>query len=962
MKCLKCGQDYIEGNSYCIYCGTPRPKQGKELTAWLNSKKKLIAVISGAALCLAAVAVGLFAWQPWAQTRQQSYALYMEGEAFVASSLKGGEKIELWPRGEEVYSAIELGSYTQQDIMFKYSEDGRYLFFPVKEEQNSEGYSIYRRELSLADTDSKALVKLSAEADGIYNVSEDGQYVYYRKDNEIYKQGVGGYKKLAEDTGDGDAFMVFPKENLMIYTKGGIFNGQIYEMNLSTEESVLLTEGGASGLRVSEGGSLYYEKDGNLCEKPLNKEPKILVEDILSYSQVSKDGAFYFTREKPEQEPIKLANIIDDDFLEKDKGLKPPEYSIKTPDEEYDAAANEYYGKQLRDKLRKELATASYEEDGAVLYYYDGKTEKQVCQDPGMDLSGLSAETTVFFAAKENTGEKIKMSQLTEFSCVELVEKWKNEGSKTKLQYVYNGQLFPLKADKIYSPVLSRDGKTLYYMDSMDTEGKLISLDLSKGDTAEPQVLGQSVSQFAVNENNCIYFTDVKDSLGSLFINGEKVDDGVRVSFETTGSLNNNELYYLLGGKENSPGELMLFKDGKTSALASGVSPQLSITDGEGLLFTHSLNSEGYGILSYYEKGKAQALGENIPINSENEKGSSGLWLSITAGKQAENKYLQGYKGTVFPEKNRNIGIDEELLSYQAQPEITKPPLASELNPLKWVIEPERDFDDVALVDYSEYPTMQLWGSVDGQFISQHPTGYAGQYFYDSAERGWGVLAADGSVLLDGSLDIYWSPHGYATNFPEYRCFDNQGVEFKPLPRGGNDRIGYNTAEQQIYLLDMNFSPITPNYPMLLKPFTAVESPLGADIQEEDYFIFVNPDGTVPNGEQYMDIRCAPEYLGRGFGNNKIHEGTVTELACVQSSDGMWKFIDTSGQDAGLGSYSDMLPFHEGLAAVKKDGKWGYIDTDGKEKIPFVLEDASSVSIGQAWAKYEGKWGKLSIE
>ena len=60
----------------------------------------------------------------------------------------------------------------------------------------------------------------------------------------------------------------------------------------------------------------------------------------------------------------------------------------------------------------------------------------------------------------------------------------------------------------------------------------------------------------------------------------------------------------------------------------------------------------------------------------------------------------------------------------------------------------------------------------------------------------------------------------------------------------------------------------------------------------------------------------------------EFHEGLARVL-----KDGLYGYIDKTGEEVIRCQFEDANDFHEGLAAVKKDEKWGYIDKTGKEVI-----------------------------
>ena len=95
-------------------------------------------------------------------------------------------------------------------------------------------------------------------------------------------------------------------------------------------------------------------------------------------------------------------------------------------------------------------------------------------------------------------------------------------------------------------------------------------------------------------------------------------------------------------------------------------------------------------------------------------------------------------------------------------------------------------------------------------------------------------------------------------------------------------------------------------------------------------------------------------------------------LAAVKSDKGKWGYINTTGKlfvsttsttsttTVSGGAYDEAMSFSSGLAAVKKDDKWGFIGTDGKVAIDLKYDAVSSFSDGLAKVEKGGKWGYIN--
>lgn len=123
---------------------------------------------------------------------------------------------------------------------------------------------------------------------------------------------------------------------------------------------------------------------------------------------------------------------------------------------------------------------------------------------------------------------------------------------------------------------------------------------------------------------------------------------------------------------------------------------------------------------------------------------------------------------------------------------------------------------------------------------------------------------------------------------------------------------------------------------------------------DDDWYISGEAKGYMdPVGNMVLDLS------GRGFTDLwPFHEG----LAAVQSESGIG-FIDKTGALVIPCIYDGVIAGfgEDGITAVKKDGKWGYIGRDGNVVIPCIYDDIISnfSEDGITAVKKDGKWGYI---
>lgn len=86
----------------------------------------------------------------------------------------------------------------------------------------------------------------------------------------------------------------------------------------------------------------------------------------------------------------------------------------------------------------------------------------------------------------------------------------------------------------------------------------------------------------------------------------------------------------------------------------------------------------------------------------------------------------------------------------------------------------------------------------------------------------------------------------------------------------------------------------------------------------------------------------------------------VEDLACAQSDNEKWGFIDKKGIWVIAGQYETYGHFNKGWAAVVFEGKCGFIDKMGQWIIPPTFDDADEFSHELALVQKEERWGFIN--
>jgi len=131
---------------------------------------------------------------------------------------------------------------------------------------------------------------------------------------------------------------------------------------------------------------------------------------------------------------------------------------------------------------------------------------------------------------------------------------------------------------------------------------------------------------------------------------------------------------------------------------------------------------------------------------------------------------------------------------------------------------------------------------------------------------------------------------------------------------------------------------------------------IGGDYR--DAFPFSEGLAAVETGQGWTFIRRDGTYVESiGFWDRvgSSHHGMVW-----LESDGKSTFMDQYGRRLNSSWYSDLVPFSEGVAAVRTAGKWGFVDYSGRTVIDCQYDDVSGgFREGFAGVAVGAKWGVI---
>ncbi|MFC5411502.1 WG repeat-containing protein [Larkinella bovis] len=249
----------------------------------------------------------------------------------------------------------------------------------------------------------------------------------------------------------------------------------------------------------------------------------------------------------------------------------------------------------------------------------------------------------------------------------------------------------------------------------------------------------------------------------------------------------------------------------------------------------------------------------------------------------------------------------------------------------------------------------------------------------------WGLISVEGEILLNTEFDdilnlnhnfclLSKETNSYVYHLPnklliELRDDRLKNWEFTPLATTeinkfqGSPWQAYSFYElsDSFYLLSINRANLvgeksqTNQSYLLKKESNTFHLSKSADVE-----ISESPDIPLPNS---MPIP-AMSSTGKGFLSPSLaplipcmYQAIMPfsqGLAAVKHGD-YWGFVDLANTFIVPAIYEQVKSFSDGLAAVRVDGKWGFIDLEGNTIIDCVFQEVVSFHANRAFARYTNR-------
>lgn len=643
--CQNCGKETSTEFAFCQNCGASlseetviaeNSKKKKFVLPKLpfNISKKLIAVGSA---CIALVLVAVIVLTTLLSGGgTNNFALYLkDGEMYFTQI----SKINPW---QVTTNLIQDSGVDNEDLVDAasavglyalLSNDGKIMFYMDKNSYDSYGATLFYRYVNKPE---KEPTKIDSDISS-YSVSESGKVVTYLKGEEgiLYRYDLNDKEKI--DSGI-SAFMVSDdgKKIGYINDEGGMY------LKYAGKDKEKLDSDVDEICYINENfDTVYYLKEDSLYKKVEGKEKEKIASDVYSILNVYESGEIYYLKSSSNE--VKLIDYIEDDFKESDSAMtepQAPEYpsywdyddyddyeaaweQYETAYTEYQNARTEWWNKEYRDKLREELSKKTLTDSSYELCYYSGKEAKTLTDafvSKGYASDYALAEDNpviVFSVYNQSYLTKVKLSEIDYISTVTSMVQEALFSSSEKYISVKDNMSIIEQSDA-ESFIIASNGKTVYFLDDVSEEtnhGDIYKMNISGNKATKPELYDNDAysgySMFLYGDK-LVYYKDVKNDKGDLYVNKGKLDYDVYLYEFTYIEETDTVIYMTDYDATKDYGTLKMFKNGKAVKIADEVHEYTITPNGEVLYLNNYSTNYMKGDLFIYKNKKSEKIDDDV--------------------------------------------------------------------------------------------------------------------------------------------------------------------------------------------------------------------------------------------------------------------------------------------------------------------------------------------------------------
>ena len=411
------------------------------------------------------------------------------------------------------------------------------------------------------DASNAALASGRSTISSLVVMSRDGKTLFFPDKLDsgytLYWRNTSGKKEATKIDSDITRYAVNDSASLVTYLK----NGNLYQYNVSRDDKGNKLAGDVTIFYVSDDGKriIFRDEDDTLYQIDSGKDKESLDKDVSGIQRVSddcktviytKDGTLYLKQSGKDK--VKISSDVRETIRAYPTG-------------------EVYY---------------TEEDDGEVtLYYFNGKDSVEI-EEEYEGSSGSSSETPMLVYRADD-------------------EYWLAVGDKTSA----------LDAEEPSGFTFSTDGKSVWYVDEPDDgEGELYQVTVSGGTVKKTDKVDDDVYASEIgyaSSGHLVYFKDVSNGEGELYVDGKKVDDDVYLGFRRwseSGAL----LYYVDYSSSKGYGTLKQYSGGKSVKVEDDVVQPTYAPNGSVLYLADYNDSRARGDLYVFSGSKSTKLDEDV--------------------------------------------------------------------------------------------------------------------------------------------------------------------------------------------------------------------------------------------------------------------------------------------------------------------------------------------------------------
>ncbi len=656
--CPNCGKPTSTEILFCQNCGVyvgeksveerPKPNSKKRKANKLPKKAVAFGMIGVAAV--AVIVLVAFLFSGGSKESKNNYALYLKDEELFFTDLKkNSEEWQLTSRlidTDDISESYLANEKKQFSLFTDMSEDGKYIFFPDKMEDDY-GFNLYYKEVNKPESEA---IKVDSDITS-YTVNTAATLITYIKGDEDnlyqYKIKDDTKEKIASDV---LAFNVSDDGKKIVYIN---YDDSIYRKNANKEKEKIASNISSFTHLTEDFSTVYYVKDDSLYKQVEGKEKEKIAADVYSVLRAYDSGEIYYL--KRESMTGSLLDYVTDDMKEEDESISEPiypdypgsphrpswwdfdtneEYQIaydayETAYEEwkieceqmkksYEEACFAYSKKTSRDELRNRLKEESINRQKFSLCFHNGVEEVVITDNFKYYNYAFATETPVlsYEAYSQSEIEEIKLSEIESVYDVETMVEKALTTSRERYIAVKGVATLIEQEKEAANFKINSSGTLVYYIDNIsDNEiyGELYRITISNGVVGKPEVYDSDVHVGLydfVSDSALEYFKDYKEGVGEYYINKKRIDYDVRpynVHYD------DGKVFYISDfNSEKSYGTLK-FYDGEESVKISDDVHDFSVAPDGRVLYLYDYSMKYYnGELHEWYNKKTRKIDDDV--------------------------------------------------------------------------------------------------------------------------------------------------------------------------------------------------------------------------------------------------------------------------------------------------------------------------------------------------------------